>query len=295
MARRSRLLWVLPTVLAVTACGAAAPSSHLTAMGNKLAAQRDAEHLLHLFVLPARARRLASAPLQTHRLLQEPGSRLATPNIIDRHGVWLVQSPLASVVAFVKGHVPSGSRQAGGGWQSGPDIPGNRQLVFSFPAIRGEISTRWLSFTAVALSPRRTGLRIDAEDVWLVPRSPSERIPSGVHEIDVRSAYPGRPANMEVSVVNPVKVGKIVRWIDALGVAQPGLTSCPELSGPMVTVDFRAATHALLARASALDSQNSSGPCNAIQLSIHGRRQTPLITGSFLKKVESLLGVSFRR
>jgi len=83
----------------------------------------------------------------------------------------------------------------------GPGIPSNRQLIFAFPAIGGRISTRWLNVTAVALPRGWTGLRVDAQDVWIVPRPPSEKVPSGVREIHIASAYAGRPPS--VSLVLP--------------------------------------------------------------------------------------------
>jgi hypothetical protein len=74
----------------------------------------------------------------------------------------------------------------------------------------------------------------------------------------------------------------------------PSGTSCPVLGGPIVTFDFRFVSGVLLARASVIDFQGTSGPCNAIEFSMHGHLQPPLIGGNFLKRVQRLLGVSFQ-
>ena len=83
----------------------------------------------------------------------------------------------------------------------------------------------------------------------------------------------------------------------------PGAPSNPEimlsaastpavLGGPTVTFDFHAtAGGALLAQARVIDFRGASGPCNPVQFSIRGRRETPLIGGSFLEQVQRLLGV----
>jgi len=42
-----------------------------------------------------------------------------------------------------------------------------------------------------------------------------------------------------------------------------------------------------------LDFHGISGPCNPIDFSIRGHRQTVLIGGNFLKQVQRLLGVRF--
>ena len=284
---------MIATAFVLLACGVATPAAAPTTGSNKLAAQRDAEKLLHLFVPPSAARRLTAEPKGDGGVLHAPGSKPGVFDIVDRHSFWHVRSPFDSVVRFIESHPPSGSRRIGGGSTGGPGIPSNRQLIFAFPAISGRISTRWLNVTAVALPRGSTGLRVDAQDVWIVPRSPSEKVPSGVSEIHITSAYRGKPPIMSLNVTDPAKIAQIIRWIDALGTAQPTVIFCPVLGGPTVTFDFRAASGVLLAKASVLDFQGTSGPCNPISFSIRGHRQTPLIGGNFLKRVQRLLGTRF--
>jgi hypothetical protein len=196
------------------------------------------------------------------------------------------------VVAFVKAHPAAGSRQSGTGWGSGPGIPKNREIEFAFPPIKDRIGTRWLAVLMVSLPGGSTGVRVDAQEVWTVTRSPSEKVPSRVREIRLTSASLGRPPIVALTVTNPVQVRRIISWFDALGVVQPGVLGCPVLgNGPIVTFSFRSASGVQLARASVLDLEGMSGPCNAIDFSIGGHRQAPLVGGEFLKRIQRLLGV----
>jgi hypothetical protein len=285
------LMMLAMASLLLAACGAAAPAAGPIAAGNKLAAQRDVQKLLGLVVLPPGAARVSAEPTGDGGLMRRPPSEPGTPNLIERHGFWRVSAPLDQVMAFVKTHRPVGSGWSGKGRMGGPGMPDNEELTFSFRPIRGVISTRWLSFTVVVLGDGSTGVRVDAQDVWIVARSASERVPAGVREIDIRSAYPGQAPIVSRRVIDPAKVRQIIRWIDALGTVQPEAYACPVLGGPTVTLDFRATSGALLAGASMMDSQGPSGPCNPIELSIRGHRQTPLIGGNFLEQVERLLGI----
>jgi hypothetical protein len=91
------------------------------------------------------------------------------------------------------------------------------------------------------------------------------------------------------------KVQTIVRWFDALGIVQGGAVyHCPALlGGSRVTLDFRSASRALLARA-VLPSGRFSTECNPIGFSIHGRPQTPLVGLAFWNRVKRLVGLTHR-
>jgi hypothetical protein len=275
--------------------GAAALAGAPTTAGNRLIARRDARRLLRFVVLPTGATRLSSAPAGDGGLLRRPASEPGFAQVVDRSELWSVPASLDSVVTFIESHVPSGGASSGSGQSEGPGIPDNEELTVSFPAIPGRVGTRWLAFTAVALPDGATGVRVDAETTWIVTRSPLERVPAGVQEIDVSSGYPGKAPNVSLSVTDPAKIGRIVHWIDGLGIVQPGeVFSCPALFGPTVTFAFRAAAGgAVLARAQLLDLYGFSGPCNPIGLTILGHTQTPLIGGDFLERVQRLLGVQF--
>jgi hypothetical protein len=119
------------------------------------------------------------------------------------------------------------------------------------------------------------------------------RLPSSVGTVDVHSSH-----GISRLVTDPVKVGRIVRWFDALPVDRArGEFDCPFIraNSPSVTFAFRAANGNLLARARVLDAfRGVSGPCNPIRFSVAGARPQLLLGGRFLLRVQRLLGIRFR-
>ena len=61
--------------------------------------------------------------------------------------------------------------------------------------------SRELLVQVTKLADGGTGVRVDAQVQWIIPRPVSERIPRGVHEIDVTRAAPGEAPSLEVKVV----------------------------------------------------------------------------------------------
>jgi hypothetical protein len=137
-----------------------------------------------------------------------------------------------------------------------------------------------------------TDLRVDAGVGWTYPRAPSEVVPAGVRDIDIRD---GRLARR---VRDQAKVARIVRWFDALDVAPPTVhIYCPLILAARVTFVFRSAGGARLA--SAIVPSRPANACDSIAFSIHGHRQTPLVDvtlgrRAFVNRVQRLLGVCFR-
>jgi len=119
-----------------------------------------------------------------------------------------------------------------------------------------------------------------------------ERVPARVAAVDVRSS---RGASRHVT--DPVKVVKLVRWFDALPRLRPGdLRYCPmiRLGGPIVSFAFRHPSGHVVARGKVVDAfRGLSGPCNPIVFRIRGHRETLLLGGRFLLRVQRLLDVRF--
>jgi hypothetical protein len=264
-------------LLSVTA--ALALTGHPTTAGNRLAARHDAARLLRLFVLPPGARPLRSEPGGAGGLLAEPWGIPGGPRL-DRHRLWHVHSPLDSVLAFERAHRPRGARLGGYGPFNSPRTPHAYGLNFVFPAVPGRLAERELTITMVALSAGWTGVRVDAQEIWIVTRPPSEVVPENVRELDIG---PRR-------VTGPANVRRIVRWFDSLPVVQPVPYYCPMIRYRRrgVTFDFRAASGALLARAR---TPGAAACGSALDFSIRGRRQPPLLVDSFLVRVGRLVGM----
>jgi hypothetical protein len=256
--------------------------------GNKIVAQRNAKRLLREVVLPAGAQSLAAAPSGDGGLLRGP-FQIPSGNLVDLHHLWRVPKPLDSVLAYVKARPPRDAPKtgSGGGSVGGPGYPPNHTLIFTLPGLPGRVSYRWLDITLVALPGNKTGVRADAQEIWIVPRPRTEVVPRGVREI-----------GGSVHVVDRANVARIMRWFDRLPTVQPGDIHCPGELGPpkTFTLSFRSASGTVLARASFTAWGTSysliSGRCNPVEFSIRGKRRTPLIGGHFLLRVEHLLGTT---
>lgn len=279
----------------MAACASATGAVPRDPPSNKRAAERDAERLLQRAVLPSGSVRLPTEPAGDGGLLRHP-PQSSTGLLVDRHAWWRSAEGLSAMVAFIKSHPEAGSELTGWGHLGGPDVPLNRFLVFSLPAVRGVISSRQVLFWVVALRAGGTGIRIDAQDVWVERRPPTERVPVGAREIDVTSALPGKPPIVSRRVTASSRVQRIVSWVNRLPTVQPGATSCPGVSSspPLVTLKFRLRSgRPPVAVVSATD-YHYSNQCDPVSLTIRGHAQKPLIGGDFLERVQRLLGVRFR-
>jgi hypothetical protein len=277
-------------VVAAVACGflvaAATPALSATSAGNKRIAEHDATRLLQRVVLPAGAVQVAREPRGDGGLLKHVDS-IPSGLLVDRHRFWLVPEPLGAVTWFVDHHPPSGGKSSGTGTSGGPGVPPNASTTFSFPALAGRISTRDLEVDLVALPHHRTGVRVDAQEIWIVPRPRSEKVPSAVRVVDVRTS------KAHVRVTATAKVREIVRSFDALPIVQPGVSyHCPpETARRPMSLRFLSAGGALLARAR-VPGPFAAGFCAPIEFWIGSHRQRPL-AGHIYGRIEHLLGVRF--
>jgi hypothetical protein len=249
-----------------------------TTAGNKRLAKRDAAHLLELVVRPPGSRRVAKPP---NALLAHAASIPGTPTLVDLHRIWKVRMSGDAVVAFERAHRPHGSRigETGSGDQS-------QQIAFSFPALGRRVSSRELVLNIVPLASGWTGIRIDAQDVWVVARSRGEVVPGGVTMIDIRKG-----SLLVHRVSAPWKVARIIRWFDALPLSPPGVYHCPAMTARLrERILFRGGPEMqVLARASAMPFGAASGPCNPIAFGVDGHSFPALDGGRFLIRVEKLL------
>ena len=273
----------LVLVVATSALSARAPTN----ASNKRAAERDTAQLLRRVALPSGTVRLARAPQGDGGLLRHADSA-PSGLLVDRHRLWLVRKPLRQMAVFFAEHPPRGGHLSGTGHSSGLNIPANKSFTFSFRPIPGRISTRQLELTLVALPRHRTGVRADAQDIWMVPRPPTEKVPAAVREIDVRTSKAHR------RVESAAKVRRIVGWFDALPIVQPGgRFGCPPdtVRRPPMTLRFLSAKGVLLARAS-VPGSFAIGSCAPIEFWIGSHQQKPL-SGHLYGRISRLLGTGF--
>lgn len=267
---------------------------------NQAVARRDARALLGQLRLPAGAKRSPSEPAGG-------GAALHPPRITNAHAVatdrwWISPESTASVLAYVEAHPP-----AAPGYLS--RVTEGSTVIFTWTIDGAHLFSQQLQVTAQALGGGRIGIMAQAQSVWMVPRPLGERVADGVLAVDVTlrigGGQDGRDAmHTHTYVLTGTKAAAVVRALDSLPITQPGLVySCPAefASEPSLTLAFKGGSgrsHPTVARASVdvyPGSKGASGwnACDAINFWIGGRRQTPLTSQTFVKRMAKLIGANF--
>jgi hypothetical protein len=268
-------------------CGVAAFSAAGKTASNKVVWQRDAQRLLRELKLPAGAIGVAGEPSGDGKVLRAPSSEPVVIGLVDRHRFWEVPSSLRSVIAFVKAHPPRGSQLSSvGGGLSGPGIPPNQSLTFSFPATTS-VAPRWLNVDAVALPDGRTGVRADAQ----VPSVRShERVP---HDIGVLRISSTNPRDQTITVTNRQQISALARAVDQYPLGANGV--CAEgFVPPSITFSFlRSANGPVLARVSGVTNGAPGAACEPSTLWVRGSGKQLLVEDSdLLHQVNHILATS---
>ncbi|HEX3690353.1 MAG TPA: hypothetical protein VHV28_11665 [Solirubrobacteraceae bacterium] len=288
-------------VLMALALVAAATATAGGERANRRAAQRDAARLLAHPILPSNAIPSAGEPADDQHFLSRPGQVPAAVNLVDLHRWWTVPEDEALVSAFVNAHQPKGTRGVTGGVGDGVDFT-TESLTFKLPSVGRSLGTRWLVVAMVTLPGDQTGVRIDAEVQWLIPRPAGERVPSAARLLEVTVARPGRPPAGDVTVTRAGEVRRMASLIDGLQTEQPGAFDCTGRAvDPVATFTFRAEpappARRVLARATQIiEPSPRGGYCEPMTFTVKGRPQTPLVGGAgVVRAAQRLLGVRVPR
>jgi hypothetical protein len=251
----TRWLWLVAAT--ALACGflVLGVRAAATQAGHRAAARADAATLLSRLKLPPGASVSGVEPAGDGGQLARPAvGPAATPNVVDRHEWWRVPGGPAAVIAYVDAHRPAGSRR----FLTGAGVTG-----LDWGPRRGVLSQRRLIVQAVSLADGSTGVRADAQVVWVTPRPPRERVPAAERRLRVTV---GRRS---LFVTSTSEIREVIRLLNALPAAQPGAVNCPADRGAAVRLAFRPR------RAVAVVDQAG---CGDVALTLHGRRR-PSLTG----------------
>jgi hypothetical protein len=264
---------------------------------NRRAAHKDVLVLLHSVALPAGARRAGSEPAGDHGYLRPLEALEVTSARAVSFVWWIVPGSPHAVIAYLRAHPPAGGRLSGSG-QGGARKTGatDETLYYDWPGKPRVLSRRELALTATALPSGRTGLLIEAQSDWVVPRPVSTRIPASTRVVQITSRRPDKRPRVSITVTGPTTTARIVELINGLPEAQPGVTACPNLTDPLlITMRFRASRSGpLLASLSYTDFRPWSAPagaCSPLHVTVTGGGSTGLTGGRFLTTIERLIQV----
>jgi hypothetical protein len=254
---------------------------------NMRVAEDDAALLLSRLRLPTGVTRSPVDPTGAAALLAQPAvGPPTTPNVIDRHGWWLVPGEPRAVLDWIEAHRPHGSRMVGSGVRGGGGGPVFRSALFGWSPMRNVLGSRLLVVEVVQAPNGATALRADAQVVWLIPRPAFERVPARARVLTVVMLRKGEHPSAPVRITNHAKVRKVAALIDRLPRVQPGVTTCP-ISSIGLRLTFRATPHGRpLARAVAAPEG-----CGVVSFAIRGHRKPSLHGWTFVHDVEARLGI----
>jgi hypothetical protein len=137
-------------------------------------AEAELATLLAMVRVPSGAEQVASAPIA---YLDQPPVSQSSPNLLTRTSFWRIDMSFADTLAWIKAHTPGGLTSGMGGQAGGPGVPTNQSLGFSAPSTTAYDGAT-IELDLAEVSPSMTGLRADAEVVWLPPKPSTEFIPA---------------------------------------------------------------------------------------------------------------------
>jgi hypothetical protein len=270
-----RSVSVVTAVIVAAGAGAVVGSAHTSARTNRRLARADTAQLLTRLGLPPGAVRSGPEPKGGGHVLAQPGQTQATPNLVDRHAWWTAPGSPNALMSYINSHRPAGASLV----SSGTGYLGRAVVfeTFGWSATDGSLTTRWLVLEAVGLPGHRTGLRADAEDVWITPRPGSERIPSRSTSLVVSVRKGGKAVDGPFTIVRNMRIGAATALINSLPASQPGVSACPEDSGLDVRLVFRLAGASQPLAVADVDPQG----CGGVGLRLRGQAQPPLASEGF--------------
>lgn len=236
---------------------------------NRDLARSDAASHLFQVGLPPGAQRSNVEPAGDDGVLTTPGST-ETGNAVDDHAFWVVPQGADAVDAYVKTHRPSGSRPG----ESGSLTTSTGQFGWieasAWPAVVGKLSSRQVVVEMVSLPQGQTGVRVDAQDLWITPRPASERIPRSARRLRVVLTRDGSIVAGPFTFRSRRRIDHAAGLINALPREQPGTFACPADPGYRIRLTFLSGTRQL-----AVATVDPEG-CQDVALTLHRRAQPPL-------------------
>jgi hypothetical protein len=256
------------------------------------AATSEATVLLGQLSLPAGAVQSATEPAGDGGYLAT--AELGAPDtsgLADAHAWWIVPDTPEQVLAYVDEHRPAGAALFNGS-PVAPEPAVPEFTLLRWPEGGGVLGERWLEVKVVRLAEGETGVRADAQVLWL--RTPAP-IPAGAKLLRVafdtqtqRGTHP-----LERNVTSAKRIDAITALLNRLPVARPSLLTfnCPAEFG-VVRLDFYAtATSPPFAIAVI-----PVGGCGGVGLTVAGQQQPGRSSAGvdLIRRIERDLGLDVK-
>jgi hypothetical protein len=280
------------------ATSSVAPGPSLTA--NKAAAKADAAKLLGEIALPAGAQRLSAEPAGDNGYLKAIPHLVATIAGFVDTGWWEISDATpAQVIAAVQAAPPADvtSRDTGGTWNTKTGTS-DTSVTYDLKNVSDVLDARMIEVSATALSGGGTGVMVQSQSVWVVPRTAGSIIPASTRAIRVSVvARTGKSRKRLESktVIAPSRVRATVRFFNGLPAVQPFAFSCPAefAGGADLTVDFERTPGGKVLAAAEFSELfgGTSNECNSIGLTVQGKAQNSVLGGNYVASLDRLLGV----
>ncbi len=245
---QSRLILSV-TALALAACGAALPPSSVGSLPAGAAtpppahasAEAELATLLAGVRVPLGAERVTSAPVTL--LAQAPVSE-ASPNLLTSTLWWRIDMPFADALAWMQAHPPAGLTPGMSGRSGGPGVPTNRSLGFDAPSTTAYDGAT-VELELAAMSSSETGLRADAEVIWLPSKPSDEFVPSGSAVTIVAENHFGSSdaTTLRTRYLNPgdAATAALITELNALPPSDGGVRGCGLDTGYRVQIQAEVA------------------------------------------------------
>jgi hypothetical protein len=157
-----------------------------------------------------------------------------TPVLVDLHHFYVEPGSAASDMEWMSQHLPSGSSLD----YEGTNSKGELVLVFAWPTSGPVFNDQVVLVNAVSLSGGLTGVRVDADVVWL-PVKPLGDLISGAKVVDLQRTLPGSTSVQRVVVSNPHEIANLLARFNQLRLVPPGAHTCPKDKGPTIRFEFK--------------------------------------------------------
>lgn len=278
------------------------PSNQPQLRANEAVARRDARALLAELRLPRGITRSSSRPRVGGVLVgvRDPSGHFSA----GAQAFWTTENDPQAIIAYVKAHRPHGSKLTTWGSGTGPGSSSSVQVTFSWPPLGEQAYNRTLTVSVISAPGSASAIVAQSDSDWIVPRSPAERVPDGVHSIAVTLRLGTGPFGMrhmhrsQYVVRKAWRVDALVRAFNSLQIVQPGaVIACTLMlsNGPSLSLSFRDGSGATLAHATVRVSGGKDGgsgwtSCDPITFWIGAKQQTPLISRTFVKRIGKLIG-----